>query len=475
LNSIFHPKAYFKSIYEITPKYLKNKGILCVLLDIDNTLVPYSVKTPDMKVLNWMLSLKREGIKLAILSNAEKERAENFSKGIAEEIANELNLITIGKAGKPLGKGFKRAAKELATPKEKMCIIGDQIFTDILGGNLNKVFSIQVTPIDRNESLFIRSKRVFEKPINSSYKRRYKNKGGYIVGLLGVIGSPINHSVSPELHNAICEVTGYNFYYDKFEIKPEQLEESMNSFCKSGFKGLNVTVPHKEKVMQYLDIIDDEAKKVGAVNTVVFDGEKILGYNTDIDGFVNALYAGAGQEFTLKGRQVLILGAGGSARAVAAGCLKNGVSRVDFLNRTHVKAKDLAEMFFKEYRADTGVLTTEDEAFADKFREYDLIVNTTSAGMKPQENVMPIPQNMDFEFTGEQVYFDLIYNPSKTLMMKKAEADGAVAINGKDMLFYQGIKSFNIWAEANGCKSLTKEEEEIVRGNFSKRREVTYG
>lgn len=164
MKNIFYPKAHFNHIYEITPVFLKSKGIEGVLLDIDNTLVPYSVKVPDEKVLQWLEILKQAGLKLAVLSNAKAERSSLFAK--------EAKLPVIEKAAKPLKKGFRQATKALELPQNKLCIIGDQIFTDIWGGNRSKVYSILVTPINKEESTFIRLKRVLEKPILKSYHKK---------------------------------------------------------------------------------------------------------------------------------------------------------------------------------------------------------------------------------------------------------------------------------------------------------------
>lgn len=447
MSNIFFPNVHFNNIYEISPEFLKYKGITHVLLDIDNTLVPYSVKIPDKKVIDWLRALKGAGITTAVLSNATEERASVFTENIPEDIFKKDEIITIGKAGKPLGKGFKRAARLLGADFKNMCIIGDQFFTDILGGNINGVFTIWVTPIDKNESLFIKSKRVLERPIISSYRRSLKKMGGDTVGLLGVIGYPIEHSVSPQLHNVFCQVTGFNFFYEKFCVAPESLEQSFEAFKAKGFKGLNVTVPHKENIMKFLDSADHWSKKIGAVNTIVFKNGKTYGYNTDMYGFVNAVKHETGFDF--KDKKILILGAGGAARGVAAGCIESGAT-VDVCNRTISKARELAEIFGGQ------VIDWEDGDFSEKFKEYDLIANTTSAGMRPQEDILPI--TVPFEFRKGQVCFDAIYDPERTLLLKKAEKEGALAINGMGMLFFQGLEAFKIWTKEAGCPEITEEQ-----------------
>ena len=164
MKNIFYPKAHFNCIYEITPVFLKSNGIEGVLLDIDNTLVPYSVKVPDEQVLQWLDALKQANLKILILSNAKAERSILF--------AEKAGLPLVEKAAKPLKKGFRQATKDLGLPMDKMCIIGDQIFTDIWGGNRSGVYSILVTPINKEESAFIRFKRALEKPILKSYHKK---------------------------------------------------------------------------------------------------------------------------------------------------------------------------------------------------------------------------------------------------------------------------------------------------------------
>lgn len=440
MKNIFYPKAHFNNIYEITPNFLKSKGVKGVLLDIDNTLVPYSVKVPDEKVLNWLAELEAAEIKAAILSNAKAERIVTFTE--------QTGLPIIEKAGKPLKRGFRQAEQMLGLPQEALCIIGDQFFTDIWGGNRSNIYSIWVTPIHNEESAFIRLKRWLERPIVKGYRKVMAEKGGDTVGLLGVIGYPIGHSISPQLHQALCDVSGMNYFYDKFLVEPSELKEAFEDFAKKGFRGINVTVPHKPDIIPLLDEVDPNALKIGAVNTVVWKDGKSYGYNTDVDGFVMAVKEEANFDFANK--RVLILGAGGAARGVAMGCVTQGAAQVDFCNRTVEKAQALAEVF------QGGVLEQTDPQFAEKFQTYDLIVNTTSAGMKPQEDKMPL--TAEYTFRKGQVCFDAIYVPRRTLWLQKAETEGATVVNGMGMLFYQGVEAFQKWKIADNTKPLTPEQ-----------------
>lgn len=273
--------------------------------------------------------------------------------------------------------------------------------------------------------------------------------------LYAVIGCPVEHSVSPYLHNSIRQVTGRNFVYCAFRVEQEKLEDAIRGMRALGIKGFNVTVPHKEQVMRYLDWISPEARLIGAVNTVVNCSGQLLGYNTDADGLIKAIQETG---FDWQGKNILILGAGGTARAAGYAAFKAGAAAVCYCNRTGEKASLLAEKFADVLAGSRGTgyfswTTPEEEAFPQRLQEADLVINTTSAGMAPQEQLMPIPAHVSFR--KNQMVFDVIYKPSRTLLLQKAEAEGCRVANGMGMLFYQGIRASEIWRswEAAGWKA----------------------
>lgn len=222
--------------------------------------------------------------------------------------------------------------------------------------------------------------------------------------------------------------------------KPEDLKDAIGGMRALGISGINVTAPHKVEVMKYIDVVTDGAKKLGSVNTVVNRDGKLYGYNTDADGFCMALDK-AGIE--IENSRILIIGAGGVVRPTLIRLIDNKPKSITVVNRTKSKAKTLAEDILKS----TGFeVNTE----IDKL-EFDIVINTTSAGMEPQENVMPI-ENIeeinDLSFINENTAaVDMIYNPDKTLFLQEAEKRGAKILNGLGMLIYQGIIAYELFTD----------------------------
>lgn len=255
-------------------------------------------------------------------------------------------------------------------------------------------------------------------------------------GLYCLIGHPVSHSFSPLIQNALINEMGYNSAYVCFDVKPESLEESVKGLISLGVKGFNVTMPYKEKVIKYMDELSDGASYVKAVNTVHILNGRICGHNTDSEGFIRSLKTGSGRGVT--GDRVLMLGAGGAAKAVAVGCLKDGCSRLYIQNRTISKAYELKE-FLPEF-ADRIEIVSD---VTDVFSFCDVIVNTTSVGMHPDTDKTPVPEELSFN--SSQRVIDIIYSPEETKLLKNAKKHGAFILNGFPMLFWQGVIAFEIW------------------------------
>jgi len=246
-----------------------------------------------------------------------------------------------------------------------------------------------------------------------------------------IVGDPVSHSLSPAMHNAAYEKLAIDdqFVYLGANVKVANLKEVVLAMrVMDNFYGLTCTMPHKVKVLKYLDWVDEKAKKIGAVNTVVKKNGLLCGYNTDWLGAVIPL-----EKITsLKGKKVLVLGAGGAARAIVYGLKEKG-ALVYILNRTLEKAKNLA----KEFKA--KVLTFNQQKEVSNF---DIIINATSVGMEPLVNETPI--NPSF-LKKNQIVFDVVYNPKKTKLLKEAKKKGAKIIFGFEMLLYQGVAQFEIY------------------------------
>ena len=246
-----------------------------------------------------------------------------------------------------------------------------------------------------------------------------------------IVGDPVSHSLSPAMHNAAYEKLAIDdqFVYLGANLKVNNLKEVILAMrVMENFHGLTCTIPHKVKVLKYLDWVDEKAKKIGAVNTVVKKNGLLCGYNTDWLGAVIPLE----KVTSLKGKKVLVLGAGGAARAIVYGLKEKG-ALVFILNRTLEKAKNLA----KEFKAKVLNFNHQKEV-----SNFDIIINATSVGMEPLVNETPINP---YFLKKNQIVFDVVYNPKETKLLKEAKKKGAKIIYGLEMLLYQGVAQFEIY------------------------------
>jgi shikimate dehydrogenase len=267
---------------------------------------------------------------------------------------------------------------------------------------------------------------------------------------LGIIGQPLTHSLSPVLHATLMHLLKLDGEYRKYELKPAELAGAIPAFAKDGIRGLNVTIPHKVTVMSLMDWLSPEAELAGAVNTIVFeqDGAHKKGYNTDITGFMRGLPAAILDR--LPESNVLVLGAGGSARAVITGLIQAGCAAITLAVRDPNKAVALlshAEVIKQAYRQNTQMATFSLHSLPS-LEGFNGIINTTPLGMWPDVAQSPLtPIQLETLPAGSFVY-DLIYRPTETRLLQDAAALGYHTINGLDMLLYQGISAFELWQAA---------------------------
>lgn len=260
--------------------------------------------------------------------------------------------------------------------------------------------------------------------------------------LIGLIGWPVSHSFSPAMHNAALAALGLNWIYVPMPVPPDSVGDAVRGLAALGFRGVNVTVPHKQAVIPFLDEITPAAAKIGAVNTIHIDPQsgRLSGANTDWRGFLADLEA---LDIRVKGRDCLVLGAGGSARGVVYGLSRAG-GRTIILARRADQARQLAQALGEDgphaIRALAELATVIGEADAP------LIVNTTPLGMSPLVDESPWPDDLAFP-PGAFVY-DLVYNPPLTRLMRQALAAGCETSNGLGMLLRQGAASLAIWTGA---------------------------
>jgi len=257
--------------------------------------------------------------------------------------------------------------------------------------------------------------------------------------IFAVFGDPVEHSLSPVMHNAAYKALGMDCEYHKFRVTPDDLEGAIKGARAMGFGGLNLTIPLKEKALEIVEP-DPMAQAIGAVNTIEFSDDTItgitgiVGHNTDGIGAVKALAASG---VDIPGSRVLILGAGGAARAVAYQLAKDG-ARVIIANRTIGKAQELAGNVRSVGNANgTGL-----EELPKLTADADIIINTTSVGMHPDTDRTLV--TADMMHTG-QVIFDIVYSPLETRLLREAKKAGAITIDGIKMLVLQGAESFRIW------------------------------
>ncbi|MCM1193799.1 MAG: shikimate dehydrogenase [Butyrivibrio sp.] len=255
----------------------------------------------------------------------------------------------------------------------------------------------------------------------------------------GLIGSPVEHTMSPAIHNTLAEAMGENLVYVPFHVQPEQVKEAVEGAYALNLLGCNVTVPYKSRVIPYLKEMDPLGEKIGAVNTLVRVEGGFRGYNTDMPGLLRAMEADGVKTL---GERVLILGAGGVARAVAV-MLSERAEKILLLNRTLEKAREIAE----EVNSQTGRKVAEAMP-VDDWRQLPaggryLAVQTTSVGMFPEAERAVI-EEADF-YKRIHTGYDLIFNPAETRFMQLTEAAGGRAYNGLRMLLYQGVIAYELW------------------------------
>ena len=242
-----------------------------------------------------------------------------------------------------------------------------------------------------------------------------------------VIGNPIDHSLSPKLHNYWIKKNNIDAIYEKQKIEKNDLKNIILQVKEKKIHGINVTVPFKKLVIPYLDELTLEAKKTQSVNTIYLENNKILGHNTDVGGFETSINK---SNIDLTNKNVLILGAGGVAPSIIYALTKMNVSKITLSNRTKEKAKNLNNIFKEINVIEWGELSN-----------FDMIINATSLGLKKEDKL-----NLDFSLINKnKLFYDVIYNPKETNFLKTGKNLGNITINGKLMFIYQAFLAFKIW------------------------------
>jgi shikimate dehydrogenase len=255
--------------------------------------------------------------------------------------------------------------------------------------------------------------------------------------LLGLFGYPVEHTLSPAMHNVALEKLGLDYVYVPFSVKPENVHQAVNSIRTLNLAGVNVTVPHKEAVIQFLDSVDRLAGRIGAVNTIVNDNGKLTGYNTDGLGFIKSL---ADKKFNVKNKTVLLIGAGGAGKAIAVTLVESGIKELYILEpdtaRVNVLTKNLA-------RTNRKVAVNRiNQINRELMLKIGLLVNATPVGMKPGSKCVITPDLLNHN--KNLFVYDIVYN-RETELVKESKKRRIRFLSGIDMLLYQGVAAFELW------------------------------
>ena len=275
----------------------------------------------------------------------------------------------------------------------------------------------------------------------------------------GLIGKPVEHTMSPVIHNTLAEELGINLVYVPFLVE-ENLIKAVEGAYALNILGMNVTVPYKSEVLNSLVECDELAKKIGAVNTLVRNDRGYKGYNTDMTGLYRAM---AGYGISIKNEKVIILGAGGAARAVAYLCAYYGAKEIYILNRSVKKAQAIAQEV-NDSMERKCIFALELEEYTKLPEEKMLCIQATSVGLSPNENETVIEAEDFYEkiHTG----YDLIYRPTNTRFMQLVKAHGGKAYHGLKMLLYQGVEAFELWNEVAVSQELAEKVYEKMKGEM---------
>ena len=273
--------------------------------------------------------------------------------------------------------------------------------------------------------------------------------------LLGVIGHPIEHSLSPAMHNAAISHLGADFVYLPFPVKPGDLKAALAGFAAIGVRGFSITIPHKQAILPLLSEVSPIARSIGAVNTVYLTDKGWCGTNTDVEGFLAPLqtpptppYQGGargGSDWSQK--VAVILGNGGAARAVVAGCAQLGCAEIHVVGRSEQNLAEFQQSWVNSPMPVHNLQVHTWDNLSMLISQADLLVNTTPVGMYPQGEKSPVVQGAIDRISAGAIVYDLIYNPNPTQFLKDAQLRGARAIDGLEMLVQQGAAALKIWLD----------------------------
>jgi len=268
---------------------------------------------------------------------------------------------------------------------------------------------------------------------------------------LCIIGYPVGHTMSPIMHNATIKELGLNYVYVAFNVNPDNLEKAVQGFRALDIKGINVTIPHKETIIKYLDEIDPISEKMGAINTIKNDDGYLKATNTDAAGARKSLIDAG---FTIEGKNIVFIGSGGAARSIAY-ILSEDAKKIVLTDIVEERAVTVAREITKNMEANVKGKLASSKVLADEIKHADLLINATPIGMHPKEGDSPISKDLLHQ---ELFVFDVIYNPMETQLMKEAAEIGCKTLSGLDMLINQGVIAFKWWTGKTPDSKLMKDK-----------------
>jgi shikimate dehydrogenase len=269
--------------------------------------------------------------------------------------------------------------------------------------------------------------------------------------ICGLIGDPVEHSMSPVMHNAAFSSLGLDYIYIPFRVEKENLAKAIDGLKAFNMTGLNVTIPHKVAIIPFLDDLEAIAEKMGAVNTIVNNNGLLKGYNTDASGFLKSLLE---RGIDPRGKRVVILGAGGASRAISFTLAENGAELVILNRKLEMDwAVELASTISQFTDKEVKALELNDENLSTVLDSAEILVNATSVGMRPDTKQTPVAKRL---LRPDLFVFDVVYNPVKTRLLAEAGEAGATTVNGIDMLVWQGALSFELWTGVKAPVAIMK-------------------
>ncbi len=443
--SKFLPDYYLPSSLDLCPAFFLQKGIRAIISDIDNTLVTYDDAEPTDAVYTWLKALERAGICVLFVSNNNHERVATFNAS--------LGYYATAKSHKPGKKAMEAAIsaamKRCACTRDEICMLGDQIFTDVYAAKKCGLRAILVPPIRDKRDPFTRFKRLLERPILRKF-RKLQAKSAPLH--FAVLGDPIAHSRSPLLHKTLGDLCGISLTYEAIRTGQDELAHRMQALKEAGYCGFNCTMPLKTDAFLFSTKTGEAAQSLQTVNTVTPLQNGFFGDTTDGLGFVNALrHHGVDP----KGKKVVLLGAGGAARSVCDALLIEG-AELCVLNRTQKQCGAVLAQ----------VLT--DASLKAACADCDILVQATSLGMEGQADF----SDLSFVDTlpAHAVVADLVYHPLETSLLAYAKARGLFTVDGLWMLLFQGIASFTIWHGIAPNKEIASKTYDVLRQSFEDER-----